>query len=197
MPARPNNLESRCDWAVDAPAAYIEYHDQEWGVAVRDDRALYERVCLEGFQAGLSWWTILSRRAGFREAFANFDPHVVATFKESEIAELLQDVRIIRHEGKIRAAIGNAKAVLALGDGGLTELIWSHRPPVQSRPIDSAQVPTRSGQSLALSRALKVAGFGFIGPTTAYALMQACGLVNDHVSGCAAGDRLDASVLLP
>lgn len=194
MLAKESNVEMRCSWAVDVPAAYVDYHDHEWGVAVRDDQALYERICLEGFQAGLSWWTILSRRDAFRDAFANFDPQVVATFAESEIAGLRNDVRIIRHEGKIRAAIGNARVVLALGDGGLTELVWSHRPLTQTRPVEAGQVLAQSVESQMLAKALKAAGFGFIGPTTAYALMQGCGLVNDHVMGCAAGDRLAASV---
>lgn len=194
MPARQSDSEMRCSWAQEAPPVYVEYHDHEWGVVVHDDQALYERICLEGFQAGLSWWTILSRRDAFREAFANFDPQVVATFTEKEIFRLRGDARIIRHEGKIKAAIGNARAVLSLGSGGLTELVWSHRPQVQARPTGAGQVPAQTSDSLALSKALKAAGFGFIGPTTAYALMQACGLVNDHVLGCAAGDRLVASV---
>lgn len=193
MPARQNSLETRCGWAVDVPDAYREYHDHEWGVAVRDDQGLYERVCLEGFQAGLSWWTILSRRPAFREVFANFDPAIVATYSPEQVALLRSDERIIRHEGKINAAIGNAKAVLKLGAGGLSELIWSHQPSSQSRPI-ADQILSQTPGSVSLAKALKSAGFGFIGPTTAYALMQACGLVNDHVVGCAAGDRLAASV---
>lgn len=194
MLASRSNAEVRCSWAVGVPDAYLEYHDSEWGVEVREDQALYERICLEGFQAGLSWWTILSRRAAFREVFANFDPQVVATFSEREVAKLRIDPRIIRHEGKIKAAIVNAKAVLALGDGRLTELIWSHQPPLRLRPIIGGPILAQSVESIALAKTLKSAGFAFIGPTTAYALMQACGLVNDHVVGCAAGDRLDASV---
>ncbi len=194
MLASRSNVEVRCSWAVGVPDAYLEYHDSEWGVVVRQDRALYERICLEGFQAGLSWWTILSRRAAFREVFANFDPQVVATFSEREVAKLRIDPRIIRHEGKIKAAIVNAKAVLVLGDGGLTELIWSHQPPLRARPIVGGPILAQSVESIALAKTLKSVGFAFIGPTTAYALMQACGLVNDHVVGCAAGDRLDASV---
>lgn len=188
-PSLVRSENHRCTWAVDVPAPYVEYHDREWGVAVRDDRALYERICLEGFQAGLSWWTILSRREAFREVFANFDPEIVATFSDIEIAKLRSDNRIIRHEGKIRAAIGNAEATLRLGVGGLTQLIWSHQPTTQSRPTGGGEVPAQIPESLAMSRALKAVGFRFIGPTTAYALMQACGLVNDHVVGCAAGDR--------
>lgn len=185
-----SNVEMRCSWAEEVPESYAEYHDREWGVEVRDDRALYERICLEGFQAGLSWWTILSRREAFRELFANFDPEVVATFSDKEIAGLRSDDRIIRHEGKIRAAIGNAEATLALGVGGLTQLVWSHQPAAQVRPASSGQAPTQTPESIALAKALKAARFTFIGPTTAYALMQACGLVNDHVAGCVAGDQL-------
>jgi len=189
-----NQDEIRCGWAIGVPTPYVEYHDHEWGVVIRDDQGLYERVCLEGFQAGLSWWTILSRRDAFRELFANFDPSLVATYSEIQIELLLKDPRIIRHEGKIRAAIGNAKASLELGRGGLTDLIWSHQPAVAVRPTTGAQVPSQTPESVSLAKALKKSGFGFIGPTTAYALMQACGLVNDHVVGCAAGDRLGRSV---
>ena len=185
-----SNKEVRCSWAIGVPEEYANYHDREWGIEVRDDRALYERVCLEGFQAGLSWWTILSRREAFRELFANFDPEVVATFDDGAIARLRGDNRIIRHEGKIRAAIGNAAATLALGTGGLTRLVWSHQPGTQMRPATGDQIPAQTTESVALAKALKAANFTFIGPTTAYALMQACGLVNDHAMGCAAGDRL-------
>jgi DNA-3-methyladenine glycosylase I len=181
---------TRCGWALDVPTAYVEYHDHEWGVEVRDDRALYERICLEGFQAGLSWWTILSRREDFRELFANFDPVIVAAFNDARVESLRGDVRIIRHEGKIRAAIGNAKATLQLGSGGLAQLIWSHQPTQTFRPSTGAQIPTQTSESIALAKALKSAGFSFIGPTSAYALMQACGLVNDHTLGCVAGDRI-------
>jgi DNA-3-methyladenine glycosylase I len=183
--------ETRCSWALGVPEAYANYHDNEWGIEVRDDRALYERVCLEGFQAGLSWWTILSRREAFRELFANFDPEVVSTFDAEAIARLRGDSRIIRHQGKIRAAIGNAAATLALGTDGLTRLVWSHQPGTHSRPATGDQIPTQTTESVALAKALKAANFTFIGPTTAYALMQACGLINAHVMGCAAGDRLD------
>jgi DNA-3-methyladenine glycosylase I len=189
MLVKESNVETRCSWANDVPTSYVEYHDYEWGVAIRDDQALYERVCLEGFQAGLSWWTILSRRADFRELFANFDPQIVATFADAEIASLRLDSRIIRHEGKIRAAIGNARATLDLGAGGLTRLIWSHEPVPRDRPLSGREIPAQTPESLALARALKGAGFSFIGPTSAYALMQACGLVNDHTQGCLAGDR--------
>jgi len=194
MPVRKSNVEMRCGWAVGVPDSYVEYHDHEWAVPVRDDLALFERVCLEGFQSGLSWWTILSRREAFREAFQGFDPKVVATFSEAKIAELRLDARIIRHEGKIRAAIGNAKATLALGPSGLSELIWSHQPAISARPTAAGQVPAKTAESVALAKALKATGFGFVGPTTAYALMQACGLVNDHVVGCMAGDRRAVSV---
>jgi DNA-3-methyladenine glycosylase I len=182
-------VDTRCSWATDVPPPYIGYHDNEWGVAIRDDQSLYERICLEGFQAGLSWWTILSRREAFREVFADFDPRIVATFSDAQVSSLRNDDRIIRHEGKIRAAIGNARATLALGPGGLTQLIWSYQP--KSRRRSSAEeIPALSAESQALARALKSAGFSFIGPTSAYALMQACGLINDHVVGCVAGDRL-------
>ena len=188
--------EVRCSWAMGVPEPYAKYHDTEWGIEVRDDRALYERICLEGFQAGLSWWTILSRRGAFRDLFANFDPQVVANFDEQTIDRLRVDDRIIRHEGKIRAAVRNASATLDLGPGGLTQLVWSHQPVIQTRPVAGAQIPAQTSESVALAKALKAANFCFIGPTTAYALMQACGLVNDHAMGCAAGDRVRRYPLL-
>jgi DNA-3-methyladenine glycosylase I len=191
LKALMSNEETRCNWALGAATDYVEYHDQEWGIAIRDDRALYERICLEGFQAGLSWWTILSRREDFRELFANFDPKIVVGFGEVEIASLRTDRRIIRHEGKIRAAIGNAKATLELGTGGLTRLVWSYQPSSRRRPSPLEAIPAQSTESLALARALKSAGYSFIGPTSAYSLMQACGLVNDHILGCVAGDRIE------
>ncbi len=180
----------RCSWAVGVPVEYVQYHDNEWGVPVRDDRGLYERICLEGFQSGLSWWTILQRRPAFREVFAGFDPMVVANFSDEDVARLRSDARIIRHEGKIRAAIANANATLALGAGGLTKLLWSYQPHSHSRPTRGGAMATQSVESVALANRLRELGFRFIGATTSYALMQACGLVNDHVEGCLAGNPL-------
>ncbi|HUW78938.1 MAG TPA: DNA-3-methyladenine glycosylase I [Candidatus Nanopelagicaceae bacterium] len=185
------HVGNRCSWAVGVAEAYVDYHDHEWGQPVMDDRGLFERVCLEGFQAGLSWWTILSRRPDFRLLFADFDPEIVANYQEGQILSLSGDSRIIRHQGKIRAAIGNARATINLGAGGLTQLVWSHQPTPGLRPASAKEIPTQSVESIALAKALKAAGFSFTGPTSAYALMQACGLVNDHTLGCPAGDRLD------
>jgi DNA-3-methyladenine glycosylase I len=173
----------RCSWGNSAPD-YVAYHDEEWGRPVTDDRGIYERLVLEGFQSGLSWLTILRKRENFRAAFAGFEIDRVARFSERDVARLLEDAGIIRHRGKIEAAIANARAAAAL-DLPLAELVWSHAPSGRRRaPSSLADVPSVTPESTALSKELKRRGFRFVGPTTAYATMQACGLVNDHVRGC-------------
>jgi DNA-3-methyladenine glycosylase I len=170
----------RCFWAVSAPE-YIAYHDQEWGRPVRTDQGLYERMTLEAFQSGLAWITILRKREGFRAAFAGFEIARVAAFGEQDVARLMADVRIVRNRAKIEAAIANARAAV---DVPLAELIWSFAPEARPRPRTRGEVPASTPESKALAKALKKAGFRFVGPTTAYALMQACGLVDDHIEGC-------------
>jgi DNA-3-methyladenine glycosylase I len=168
-----------------ADEAYNRYHDEEWGRPVVDERGLYERFCLEGFQSGLSWLTILRKRENFRAAFARFEPERVAGFREVDVERLLADAGIVRHRGKIEAAIANAHATVALRDSGRTlpELVWSYRvdgPGPRSR--DDWLVKTPGSE--ALSKELRKAGFRFVGPTTVYAAMQACGIVNDHLTTC-------------
>jgi DNA-3-methyladenine glycosylase I len=170
----------RCRWAVSAPE-YVAYHDDEWGKPEKDSRALYEKVCLEAFQSGLSWITILRKRENFRAAFAGFDPVAVAAFGEDDVARLMQDTGIVRNRAKILATITNARAAL---DVDLAELMWSFAPEPRPRPAGS--LPAWTPESKALSKALKQHGFVFVGPTTAYAAMQACGLVDDHIEGCCA-----------
>jgi DNA-3-methyladenine glycosylase I len=162
------------------------YHDEEWGRPVTDERGLYERICLEGFQAGLSWLTVLRKREPLREAFAGFDPDAVAAFGAAELEALAADPRLIRSPAKLRAAVGNARATIALRatPTSLPSLVWSHRPPAAPAPAGWADVPARTEASAALAGALKAAGFAFVGPITAYALMQACGLVDDHLAAC-------------
>ncbi len=178
---------ARCAWAASTPD-YRRYHDDEWGRPVRGERALYERFTLEAFQSGLSWLTILRKRASFRAAFAGFDPDVVAQFATADVERLLADTGIVRNRAKVDAAVTNARAVLALRDtwpGGLDALVWSFAPPARERrPAGLGDVPARTPESTALAKALKRHGFVFVGPTTAYAAMQACGLVDDHVEGC-------------
>ncbi|HEX5524253.1 MAG TPA: DNA-3-methyladenine glycosylase I [Pedococcus sp.] len=175
---------ARCPWAGSTPD-YLVYHDTEWGVPVRGESAIYERLTLEAFQSGLSWLTILRKRAAFRAAFAGFDPEEVARFGDADRARLMADTGIVRNRLKVEAAITNARAVLGLRDtGGLDALFWSFAPLEHQRPADTASVPATSPESVALARALKRAGFVFVGPTTMYAAMQACGVVDDHVLGC-------------
>jgi DNA-3-methyladenine glycosylase I len=179
---------ARCPWGLSTPD-YVAYHDNEWGRPVHGDDALFERVCLEAFQSGLSWLTILRRREGFRAAFAGFRAAEVAAFTDADRARLLADAGIIRNRAKIDAAITNARATVDLAgshDGGLDALVWSHAPDPAGRPAPrgTADVPAVTPQSTALAKDLKKHGFRFVGPTTAYALMQACGLVNDHLAGC-------------
>jgi DNA-3-methyladenine glycosylase I len=178
---------ARCGWAT-ATDDYAAYHDDEWGVPVHGESVLYERLTLEAFQSGLSWLTILRKREGFRSAFAGFDAGTVAAFGEVDVDRLLTDTSIVRNRLKIRAAITNAQAVVRLRDsGGLDELLWSFAPLEHGQPRTTADVPSITPESVALAKALKRNGFVFVGPTTMYAAMQACGLVNDHLAGCDRG----------
>lgn len=175
-----------CPWAGTDPL-YVRYHDEEWGVPDHDGRALWEKLVLDGFQAGLAWITILRKREAFRAAFAGFEPEVIATWGEAEVARLLMDAGIVRHRGKIEATIGNARAVLEMGGTeAFAEFCWSHVDgrPVQNQWADMAQVPATTPVSTAFSKELKARGFRFCGPTIVYAWMQACGLVNDHLTDC-------------
>ncbi|MET3803461.1 DNA-3-methyladenine glycosylase I [Nakamurella sp. UYEF19] len=179
-PARDGKV--RCGWATSAPE-YIRYHDEEWGVVLRGDDALFERLCLEAFQSGLSWITILRKRPAFRTAFAGFRIAAVADFDEHDALRLMADPGIVRNRQKIDAALSNARISLEL-DGGLDALLWSFAPVHTTRPHSPAEVPAITAESTALAKDLKGRGFRFVGPTTAYALMQATGMVDDHVSGC-------------
>lgn len=176
--------KARCPWGLSTPD-YVMYHDTEWGVPVHDERGLFERMMLEAFQSGLSWLTILRKREGIRDAFANFDADILAAFTETDVTRLLQDPRIIRNRLKVNAAISNARAVIALRKGeGLASLVWKHEPEPTPAPRTVHEVPTQTPESIALAKALKARGFVFVGPTTAYAMMQAIGMVNDHLAGC-------------
>jgi DNA-3-methyladenine glycosylase I len=174
----------RC-WPTTDPL-YVAYHDEEWGRPVKDERGLYERLCLEGFQSGLSWLTILRKRENFRRAFKGFDPDVVARFGERDVERLLADAGIVRHRGKIEATIANAQGVLALRGAGtpLHELVWSYAPKTTKAPRTMADWHAQTDESKELSKRLKSAGFRFVGPTTVWAAMQACGVVNDHLATC-------------
>lgn len=174
----------RCPWAG-ATEEYMAYHDLEWGKPVHDEHGLYERLMLEAFQSGLSWLTILRKREGIRDAFCNFDPEKVAAFTEVDIERLMLDARIIRNRQKINAAVTNARATIALREhGGLESLVWSFAPESWPVPESLHDVAAITAESTALAMALKKAGFVFVGPTTAYAAMQAIGLVNDHLATC-------------
>lgn len=180
----------RCGW-VGADPLHIAYHDHEWGVPERDGRALWEALMLEGFQAGLSWITILRKREGFRAAFQGFDPEVIAGWGAAEVARLVGDAGIIRHRGKIEAVIGNARAWAAVeAEQGFARYIWGFvgGAPVRNRWESLAEVPAQTDLSVAMSKDLKRRGFKFCGPTTTYAFMQAAGLVNDHLVGCPCHD---------
>jgi DNA-3-methyladenine glycosylase I len=170
----------------DGDPLYERYHDEEWGRLVADERGLFERLCLEAFQSGLSWLTILRKREAFRAAFAGFEPDAVADFGPADVQRLLGDAGIVRNRAKIEAAIANARATVALREAGtpLEELVWAHRPPPRPAPRTWAEVPSQTPETVALARELKRRGFRHVGPTTLYALMQACGLVNDHLSSC-------------
>jgi DNA-3-methyladenine glycosylase I len=174
----------RCPWAATHPLNLI-YHDTEWGVPVHGERALFERISLEAFQAGLSWLTILRKRPAFREVFAGFDPEAVARFTDADVERLMGDARIVRNRAKIEAARVNARAVLALReDGGLDRLIWSHRPAPAPAPRTMSDLAASTPESKALSADLRSRGFAFVGPTTAHALMEAIGLIDAHLAGC-------------
>ena len=178
---------ARCGW-VGADPEYLRYHDEEWGTPLHGDQPLFEKISLEGFQAGLSWITILRRRPGFREAFHGFDLQHVAGLGPEGIDALMADARIIRNRAKIEATIGNARATLELTaghPGALDELLWSFAPPPRARrPTGLSEVPAVTAESAAMSNALRGLGFRFVGPTTMYALMQSAGMVDDHVAGC-------------
>jgi DNA-3-methyladenine glycosylase I len=186
---RGDDGRPRCAW-VGADPVYERYHDEEWGVALHGDRPLYEKLSLEAFQSGLSWITILRRREGFRRAFDGFDWTRVASYDDTDVARLLADEGIIRNRAKIEATIANARVLrdwLAAEPGGLDGLIWSHRPEPRAsaeRPARLDELPASTAESTALARALKARGLRFVGPTTAYALMQSAGLVDDHLVGC-------------
>ena len=174
---------TRCSWATSAPE-YVTYHDEEWGTPLRGDDALFERVCLEAFQSGLSWITILRKRPAFRSAFAGFAIDAVAQFDADDEARLMADAGIVRNRAKIAAALNNARAAQQLPEG-LSELLWSFAPgDGRPRPATLADVPATSPESVAMAKELKRRGFAFVGPTTAYALMQATGMVDDHVADC-------------
>lgn len=179
----PDGL-ARCAWALSAPD-YVAYHDEEWGRPVHGEAALYERLTLEAFQSGLSWLTILRKRPAFRAAFAGFDPDAVAAFGPTDRERLMADAGIVRNARKVDAAIANAAAVVRLREqGGLDALVWSFAPADHTRPASLLDVRATTPESVALARALKAHGLVFVGPTTAYAAMQACGLVDDHLAGC-------------
>lgn len=174
---------ARCGWVGD-DAEYRRYHDEEWGTPLHGDRALFEKMALEGFQAGLSWITILRKRPRFREVFTGFDPELVAEFDESDVERLMADAGIIRNRAKIEATIGNARIVRSMTEGELDELMWSFAPAPGIRPASFADVPAVTPESTAMSKELRRRGFRFVGPTTMYALMQSAGMVDDHVVGC-------------
>jgi DNA-3-methyladenine glycosylase I len=183
----PDGL-ARCGW-VDTSAEYMAYHDTEWGYPEADDRALFEQLCLEGFQSGLSWRTILAKREAFRRGFAGFDPARVARFGEKEVQALLADAGIVRHRGKIEAVINNAQRAQEMveGEGSLAAYFWRHAP----APVQGTGPVSETTESRALSKELKRRGWKFVGPTTVYSFMQAMGLVNDHAQGCAVRDEVE------
>jgi DNA-3-methyladenine glycosylase I len=184
----------RC-WETTDPL-YDAYHDEEWGRPVRDERGLYERLCLEGFQSGLSWLTILRKREGFRAAFEGFEPERVARFGERDVERLLADASIVRHRGKIEAAIANARATVRLRDSTpLHELFWSFAPAQHAAPLGRGDWRAATPESTALAKELRRHGFRFVGPTTVYAAMQACGVVNDHLAGCWVREAVEAARL--
>jgi DNA-3-methyladenine glycosylase I len=182
-PAVGDDGRQRCDWAASGPTVLREYHDQEWGRPLRGRIALFERMTLEAFQSGLSWLIILRKRDDFRRGFAGFDIETVAGYTERDVARLLTDVGIVRNRAKIEATIANARVAADL-DVDLSDLLWSHAPPPRPRPERSADIASSTSESTALARRLKSLGFRFIGPTTAYALMQATGMVDDHLRAC-------------
>ena len=188
-PVSPKRSEGGCSWPGEDPL-YIKYHDLEWGRPVTDDTRLFEKICLEGFQSGLSWITILRKRENFRNAFRHFDPRAVSRFGTRDVQRLLKDAGIVRHRGKIESTINNARRALELIDekGSLAAYFWSWEPPAKDRPLKLTQAALMkmplTAASIAMSKDLKKRGWTFVGPTTCYAFMQAMGLVNDHVEGC-------------
>jgi DNA-3-methyladenine glycosylase I len=185
----------RCPWGLSAPD-YLAYHDDEWGRAIKDDNGIFERLTLEAFQSGLSWLTILRKRPSFRAAFAGFDIATVASFGPADRDRLLADAGIVRNRAKIDAALVNARAALEM-DGGLARLVWSFAPKRRRAPRTLAEVPAQTAESTALAKELRRRGFAFVGPTTLYALMQAAGLVNDHLRDCWARDRVQEEASAP
>lgn len=175
---------SRCPWGLSSPE-YVAYHDEEWGRPVRDDRGMFERLCLEAFQSGLSWLTILRKRENFRSAFCGFDLETVAAFGPQDESRLLADAGIVRNRAKIEAAIANARAALELPDG-LAATVWQYAPEpgTVAAPVTLGDIPAWTPASKALSKQLRTHGFRFTGPVTAYAMMQSCGVVDDHLAGC-------------
>lgn len=175
----------RCSWGASSPELQ-SYHDQEWGRPVGDDDQVFEKLCLEGFQSGLSWLTILRKRDSFRRAFASFDPTVIAGFGEADVDRLLADAGIVRNQAKIRATINNAQATVGLRERGisLAGLLWKHEPDASGPPTSMGALPASTPESKAFSAELRNHGFRFVGPTTAYAAMQSLGVVNDHLVGC-------------
>ena len=181
-PAEGPDGKPRCPWGLSAPE-YLAYHDEEWGRPLHGDTAIFERLCLEGFQSGLSWLTILRKRENFRAAFSGFEPRAVAAFGEQDVARLMADTAIVRNRAKINAVINNARAALGL-PGGLDALVWTYAGEPGPAPRTLADLPAATPASKAMSAELKRHGFTFTGPVTAYATMQACGIVNDHLAGC-------------
>ena len=184
------DAKMRCSWSIVTPE-YVRYHDTEWGFPVVDDRRLFEKICLEGFQSGLSWRTILAKREDFRRVFHGFDYDRVATFKEKDVERLLQDASIIRHLGKIEATINNAKRAQEMikAEGSLAAYFWSYEPDEETLP--PPQTITTSPESIAISKDLKKRGWKFVGPTTVFAFIQAMGLINDHVDGCVTREKVE------
>ncbi len=184
--------QARCRWCAAAPE-FFDYHDREWGFPVDDDIRLFEKLCLESFQSGLSWRTILAKRENFRRAFAHFDFHQVAQFTDTDIERLLQDAGIVRHRGKIEAVINNARRAVELvaQEGSLAAYVWRFEPPKDA--LAPPQTVSTSPASVAMSKDLKKRGWKFVGPTTVYAFMQAMGLINDHVAGCISRAEVDAA----
>ncbi len=193
---RGDDGHDRCWWCAAAPD-YADYHDREWGFPVTEDRRLFEKLCLEGFQAGLSWLTILRKREAFRRAFAGFDLERVARFRERDVERLLGDASIVRHRGKIESTVNNAGRALELVDehGSLAAYVWSFEPASRTVPLTRAALieQTTSPEAIAMAKDLKRRGWTFVGPTTAYAFMQAMGLVNDHLGGCFVRERAEAA----
>lgn len=187
-------MDARCSWCGTDPL-YVAYHDSEWGVPERDPRALFEKLILDGFQAGLAWITILRKREAFRTAFAGFRPEIIATWGEAEVQRLLADPGIVRHRGKIEGTIAGARAFLRIEDReGFSPFLWNFvgGSPIQNSLRSMAEVPTETPESRAMSKALKAEGFKFCGPTIVYAFMQATGMVNDHLTGCPCHNRVAA-----